>query len=130
MSEPSAITYYHGGPKRLRVGWRIIPPSQSGARCASDYGCAHVHDRNRVYVTTELLAAAMYAAMTPGGGAIFRVEPIGDLEPDPDCSEPGLSFACPAATILERVPFPKRELARIRAHLLISEPDQPWSFRA
>lgn len=121
--------YYHGGPKRLRVGWRILPPSQTGAKCASDYGAAHVHNPHRVYVTTELMAAAMYAAMTPRGGAIFRVEPIGDLEPDPDCSEPGLSFACLSATILERVPYPKRDLARIRSHLLISELDAAWRFR-
>lgn len=38
--------------------------------------------RDRVYITTELDAAALFAKGC-AGGSVYRVEPVGPLEPDP-----------------------------------------------
>lgn len=55
---------------------------------------------DRVYVTTDPVAAVMYAAMHPSGGSIYRVQPEGPIVDDPDCVELGLSYECGRARIL------------------------------
>lgn len=108
-----ALRYFHGGPKGIRQF--ILPPAETGAACASDYGAAAVHRRDRVYVTTDLLAATMYAALVPNElGIVYEVEPVGALEADPDCDCLGLSFQCARARIIRPIPVKKRKLAKIR----------------
>lgn len=47
----------------------------------------------------------MYAALyTNGGkGACYEVEPVGEVEPDPDCTVPGMSYQVPSARVVRRV---------------------------
>ncbi len=90
--------YYHGGRPGLQRGAFLLPPEITRSKCSSDYGAAEVHRRDRVYVTTDPAAALMYAAGVRNG-LVYECEPIGDLEPDPDCTMPGLSFQCPKARI-------------------------------
>lgn len=49
------------------------------------------------------MAASMYAAMFPEkkGGCVYQVEPVGEIEHDTDCSQPGLSFSAPKARIVK-----------------------------
>lgn len=109
---------YHGGQKGLRVGAYLEPPSVTGVRAMADHlndaaGTAHVR-RDRVFVTPSVAAAVMYAAMHPSGGAVYIVEPLGECEPDPDCTEEGLSFQCPRARIVRVRRFSGYERNKVR----------------
>lgn len=109
--------YWHGGQRGLK-GF-VLPPSETGASGLHSYAHrikgGHVVRRDRVYVTTDKDAAIMYAATHPSGGAIYRVEPIGELVPDPDCDLPGLSFECAKARILTRRNVSGYEQRKVRA---------------
>jgi hypothetical protein len=109
--------YWHGGPEGRGVGEFLLPPAETGARyttgaLACDAGA--VYRRDRVYVTTDRNAARIFAASWPRG-VVYEVEPVGDLEPDPDCSEPGLSFACARARVLRVYFLSRKERERVVA---------------
>jgi hypothetical protein len=97
-----AARYYHGGPAGL--SW-VLPPAETGAKSCSEYGGAAVHRTDRVYVTTEKLAALIFAVGQGPTGTVYEVAPIGELEADPDCDEPGMSYACPRARVVRKVTF-------------------------
>jgi sugar lactone lactonase YvrE len=120
--------YYHGGVRRLKVGDRILPPAITGAKSMADLTTApdemraqlaRVHRTDRVYLTTDPQAARMYAAFHVGGdarrgGTVYRVEPKGEIEPDPDyLPDDGGSVACPSALVVAVV-----ETAILRAPYL------------
>lgn len=97
---------FHGGVTGLNVGDRIIPPSESGVKAAADYlpdqsQAEHVR-RDRVYITSDLQAAILFAALrSPGGGDVYAVLPESPVEPDADyLAEPCDSWQCPAAIVL------------------------------
>lgn len=114
------MIYYHGGMPGIPIGGEIRPPCETGHKCASDYGSAHVHRRDRVYLTTDLAAAKLYATMHPSlRGIVYRVEPIGEVESDPDCVKPGLSFQCSRARVIGKIALPKHEEKRIRSAMII-----------
>jgi hypothetical protein len=113
------IRMYHGGPPFLSKNSKILPPSVTGVKCASDFGAGHVHRRDKVYVTSDLLAAKMFASLHPSGlGEVFEVEPFDDIEPDPDCDDASLSFQCSYATVIRKINFPKHERRDIRASFI------------
>ena len=60
-----------------------------------------------VYVTTERDLAATYAATLPGSW-LMEVEPVGDIEIDPE-SILGTSFRCREARVLRRYDLPRAE---------------------
>ena len=104
------MNYFHGGPPHLSIGESILPASETGVKSASDYGAEHVHRRDRIYLTTNPTAAKLFAALHPSGkGEVYRVDPVGAVDPDPDCSEDGLSYQCERAVIVGKIPFPKHE---------------------
>lgn len=100
--------YWHGGAPGLRPGDLIEPqPLGDGAHLVN--GCPTCEarrqgeqlpdddlDPSKVYVTTEREYARIYAAGYPRG-ALYRVEPVGDLEPSPD---PVPSWGCNAARVI------------------------------
>ena len=87
--EAGETAFFHGGPRGLR---EVLPSSITGVPSTASYGAEGICRRDRVYVTTDLSAAIMFAAGNPfGAQAVYQVEPEG-LEPDPDCRVPGLSF--------------------------------------
>ena len=94
---------FHGGKHGLNVGDELLPPSVTrSAKTLLKYarnipGCTQRADR--VYLTTDPDAAFMYAAMHPDRGAVYEVE-ANEIEPDPDCTMPGLSWQAPKATIV------------------------------
>lgn len=95
----TAPPYFHGGVRGLDVGDFLLPPAETKAPSASDFGGARVHDRHCVYVTTSIDAAFMFGALHPSGGAVYEVVPVGGLMNDPDCDQPGLSYTCPRARV-------------------------------
>lgn len=103
-------TYWHGGAPGLKVGELILPPASTGTTitlAAYMDGAEKLragYRADRVYVTTQQEAAELYAALYPEGGWVYRVQPWMPLEPDPDCTEPGVSFACLGALIVDAYP--------------------------
>jgi hypothetical protein len=101
------VRYFHGGIPDLKPGDLILPPTATGtARTLAQYSeqladSGHVR-RDRVYITTGRDVAKVYAAFYPDG-ALYEVEPDGDVVPDPDCVVPGVSFECLAARVLRVV---------------------------
>jgi len=108
-------SYFHGGPRGLR---RILPPSVTGAHSSAEFG-NHVVRHDRVYVTTNYTAAAMYAALQPcGKGVVYEVRPLGKLEHDPDCKDLGLSFQCESALVLKATRLKTKHRLRILRELM------------
>ncbi|WP_338683866.1 hypothetical protein QD712_25620 [Streptomyces acidiscabies] len=97
--------YFHGGYPGLKPGDLILPPDLSGtdhrlSRTAAELGGPAYSTRTDVvYVTTGRDVARAFAAFYPDG-ALYRVQPHGDLEPDPDSGIPGLSWQCPTAEVI------------------------------
>lgn len=95
--------YYHGGVPGLRVGDTLLPPSVTGKSTLLEY--AKEVDPNgpqrtdRVYLTTDLEAARLFALAYPYGH-VYRAVPALPLENDPDCNEPGLSYQTPTAIVV------------------------------
>lgn len=106
--------YYHGGPRGLRT---ILPSSQTGVRSHAAE-ISKICRRDRVYVTTDFSAALLYAACHDRG-VVYEVMPDGVLEPDPDCSEPGLSWECRAAAVT-RVHKPKGKHLRMARKAILA----------
>jgi hypothetical protein len=98
--EPEGPSLYHGGVRKLKRGDLILPPSRSGAPSCADFGAEQVCRRDRVYATTEIEAARLFALAYYGGpGDLYQVELLGDPEPDPDYDGPGESLAAPMARV-------------------------------
>jgi len=108
-------TYYHGGVSGLRVGQYILPPAETGAISVAELPDApadmqaeieKVHRRDRVYLTTTRGVAELWACFCPGpstvrGGDVYRVEPEGPVEPDPDyLGDDAASVCAPRARIV------------------------------
>lgn len=102
--------WFHGGVPGLYPGDMIRPPSETGAATQADYGNP-VCDRGRVYLTTDLRVAALmagtYRMRGEQRGDVYEVEPVGDLEPDPDYhgDDERLSVSAERAQILRVVPL-------------------------
>lgn len=103
------MRYFHGGVRGLRAGQLILPPSAHKgptlARYADQLAIGTdpkakelLESRMWVFVAPVRKVARVFAALYPGGGALYQVEPIGRLIDDPDC--PGSSYACPRALII------------------------------
>lgn len=105
--------YFHGGARGLRVGDFILPPIQTGKVSTSDIVANKVHRRDRVYLTPDMAAASLYASVHREP-MVYEAEPVGEMEPDPDCIAPGLSIACPQAkiTAIHKVPGKVIKMAR------------------
>lgn len=113
--------FYHGGYGGLCVGQSILPPSMTRAASTASYGAAAVCDRDKVYVTTDYDAALGFACAHPSGrGKLYEVEPVGDLEDDPDARKPGYSFQCERARIA-KVFRVKGKLIKIVQKALLAE---------
>lgn len=100
--------YWHGGRPGVQRGAFLLPPSITKTKHCGLYGAAGIHRTDRVYVATEYAAAVLYAAAWPGG-VVYQCEPIGGLTPDPDCSEPGLSWECEKARVRKVVKLTQAE---------------------
>lgn len=106
-------TYYHGGPAGRRAGDCLLPPKGTGAASLSEFGATGIHRKDRVYLTTSYIGALLYACCWPDG-VVYCCEPVGDLEPDPDCTEPGLSWQCGSAKVLQVIKPKGKELKKAK----------------
>lgn len=113
---------YHGGVPRLKIGQQILPPSTTRIRSTAEFGAAGVCDPSKVYVTSDVNAAIMFAALHPSlDGQVYKVRTVGTVAHDPDCEMPGVSYTCDAAIIVARVRVKHKKLAQVRKWLLEHE---------
>jgi hypothetical protein len=106
---------FHGGPSGLSVKGFILPSDETKVYSCTDAtantNIQNPHRTDRIYISPVFRAAEMFAAMAPHVNvSIYEVEPIGDVEPDPDCDDPTMSFQAEKAKILreKRLPGPRR----------------------
>lgn len=97
------MVWYHGGIPGLKVGDRLVPPSEHGKQATLSQYAAQIDNgqimrQDRVYLTSAKDHATVYAAMYPDG-AVYEATPDEGYTDDPDCSEPGLSIEATGATI-------------------------------
>ena len=111
------VRYFHGGPIGVQRGAFLLPPVITRARSLADYGADGVCRRDRVYITTNETAALIYAAGVKRG-VIYEVSPIGEIEPDPDCSLPGLSYQCEKAKVIRVRKVSPKHIAMARQALV------------
>lgn len=75
---------FHGGVPHLRPGDLVLPPVTTGV-AAVDY---ERRRPDRVYLSEHVEVAAMFAGWQRGrgwqAGALYEVEPVGQLEMDPN----------------------------------------------
>lgn len=125
--------YFHGGVPGLRQGQYILPPCETGAFSVADCKSAPaaeqakieaIHRRDRVYLTTDKRVAMLWAALHPDGtategGWVYRVQPEGEIEPDPDyLPGDGVSVCAPRAKVIGIV---KTGVPRKHAERLIGQ---------
>lgn len=94
--------YYHGGVVGLQPGGYILPPCKTDADSSANWvppGTPNPIRTDRVYITTDEGAARTWAALR-GVGDVYVVIPLGELEPDPDCKVPGLSWQVSMARVV------------------------------
>ena len=108
--------YFHGGNRKLRVGDYLLPPTETGVLGTSDLN--PLCRRDRVYLTQSIDGAQFFAsaALSP---VVYEAVPEGEIEADPDCTEPGVSIACQKAKIVAIHKIPgkviKKNKKRMRA---------------
>lgn len=94
------VRYFHGGNRGLKIGGYILPPSITKVLSCPNFGeMGGLHREDRVYVTVELADAQFFASASQDP-IVYEVEPVGNLEDDPDCRLPGHSYACEKAKII------------------------------
>lgn len=75
-----------------------------------------------MYLTTNFTAAVMFASLHPSrNGTVYEVLPVGAVEPDPDCNEPGLSWQAESAVILKVHEIPQAYRKQMFRELGISQ---------
>lgn len=124
MSDKPAPRYYHGGNDDVRMGEYILPASQTGKHSCEDWAREYKLEgadncnKNKCYVTTNIKAALMFACATQNP-MLYIVEPE-NLEHDPDCNTPGLSYQCDRAKVVGKERPVKSMVKFIRRALIAS----------
>lgn len=120
--------YWHGGFPGIKVGSPLLSPQDAvAARIPIAYTprehpeAGIVSRTDRVYFSTDQDFARAYAFQTEittpsgvpaGRGTLYRVEPAGQVEEDPDFAGHGISWCAPRAVIVEVVEIDVRMRAR------------------
>lgn len=81
--------FFHGGAPGFQAGDRLLPPSETGARSEADlvrdllgrFAGQGIARRDRVYASSELDSARLYAALARGD--VYEVELDPPVEADP-----------------------------------------------
>lgn len=113
----SSPTYWHGGRPGIPRGAYLLPSSVTHVLSLAECGAAGVCRKDRVYVTTSYAAAVLYAAFAKRG-VVYQCEPMGELEPDLDCTLPGLSWQCEKARVIRCIKPKARDVELARSAML------------
>ncbi|OHU25017.1 hypothetical protein BKG77_16680 [Mycobacteroides chelonae] len=109
-------THFHGGVPGKEPGDRLHTANELGLKFEYNMpwlqGNEARYNKDKVYVSNHLGTAIGYAARykdragNPVPGWVYEVEPIGAVEPDPDCGDglrPDLASYCDGAVIVRVV---------------------------
>jgi hypothetical protein len=126
-NRPPIVEYFHGGAPGLTPGELILPAfvthsTTAVGRLATGQLKRKYRD-DRVFITPDFKFALFFAAMHPSGeGAVYRVDPIGELEIDPhweSIRSEGTSYRetkqCESALVLGIVNVPAGMFAEARS---------------
>lgn len=110
-SSSDGPAYFHGGVPDLEPGDILRSAADLGFNVAYHTEAAdEVYDPGYVYLTTKVEIATSYAArcvmpvVNEVPGDVYRVQPLGPLESDPDYDGmPGIYMRAPRARVLEVV---------------------------
>lgn len=117
--------WFHGGAPGLKQDDLILPAQELGIRAGADYlegDTSHVR-RDRVFISSRFSVAAAFASTTPDEqdrAWVYMVQPIGEIEPDPDYSgeDPDESRQCERARVRKVIRLSRRDTRLIRGALL------------
>lgn len=108
------MNYFHGGPPGLKVGDFILPPCETGVKSCADYGARGACRTDRIYLTSDIVAAIMFGSLHPSKkGMVYEVQPADLVEHDPDCLEFGLSFQAQRAKIVRVIPITRKQRNKV-----------------
>lgn len=110
------MKWWHGGP--VFTGDWVLPPRETGAKQLHEWLGVSIDELNarvdhaplvdpcKVYITNAREAALCYAVTHKPCGRLYLVEPVGELEDDPDftCEDDDTirSVRCARARIIRR----------------------------
>src|SRR5260370_27947399 len=101
--------YFQGGNRKLHVGYYLLPPADTGV-----FGMSHLNPLcrpDRVYLTRSIDGARFFASAA-ANPVVYEAVPKGEIEPDPDCTEPGISIACQQARIVAIYKIPRKGIKK------------------
>jgi hypothetical protein len=113
------VRFFHGGRAGLLVGSYVLPAAAIGMKSrekaveqmlGDDFDRA-LYQSDKAYVSTDLDWVICCACRSRFPIAVYEVEPLGAIEPDPDCER---SYTCERAKILRRVPVDFRTLQKFK----------------
>jgi hypothetical protein len=71
---------------------------------------------DRVYLTRSIDGARFFASAAPNP-VVYEAVPEEEIEPDPDCTEPGISIACQKARIIAIHKIPGKVIKKNRKRM-------------
>lgn len=95
------MTFWHGGRAGLRIGDQLLPPIITQDQMSTSHFMNEARV-DRVYFTTDRELARVFSAAVYTGvksSALYRVQPAGDVEVDPDFAATG--YQARRAVVLE-----------------------------
>ncbi len=115
LGQIDSARWYHGGPsKAAKCGW-ILPADVAGIREKNPF--SRTYQADCVFVTTDIDLAIQFAAkVAKKGGAVFEVQPVGELELDAGhaIDGEGEAYTCDRARIIRKANVPGKALKRAR----------------
>ena len=107
--------YFHGGNRKLLVGDYLLPSAETGVSGMSDLN--PLCRRDRVYLTRSIDGARFFASAAQNP-VVYEAVPEGQIESDPDCTEPGTSIACQKARIIAIHKIPGKVIKKNRKRMM------------
>lgn len=83
LNAVSPCEWFHGGPLGFRHGDKLLPPTRTGRHPIAGDQVNCLHRMSVVFFSHTLVFAKSYADRRKRG-AVYRVEPIGEVQADPE----------------------------------------------
>jgi len=118
LARLAGAEFWHGGVGGLAVGDEIIPPNDQSLG-APGHSALYMREAraDRVYFATDRELARVFASIAlrgRGAGALYRVQPIGNMLTDPDFPAVGLHSRRALILDVEELTSPLTEEEEVR----------------
>jgi hypothetical protein len=121
------VRWFHGTTAKLQPGQYIVSPKESrnakakfSTKAVPGKHKLATYDRSKVYVTNNYDTAYVFATPqkpTPQTGYVYEVEPIGELQRDPDITNPAFGAHAVEAARVIRAVQPGEEVKGIKGQM-------------